>query len=126
MDCHEDGWHLLLSWLKSSKKDGYDPEPFSIYYEKSTHEKYIDYWKRFFCYCIPLMDGEDRHGMELTDGQLRGLRQVRVAAVWPNTVSESTLDARVLDLSILFVKRSDYDKTPSAFLHFTAVLGIDA
>src|SRR2546430_1245410 len=41
-------------------------------------------------------------------------------------VSEDMLDERVLDLSVLFVKHSDYDRTPSAFLHFTAMLGIDA
>ena len=70
MECHEDGWHLLLSWLRSSKKDGYDPEPFSVYYEKSTHEKYIDYWKRFFCYCVRLMDEEVWHGVKFIDGQL--------------------------------------------------------
>ena len=33
--------------LKSDNtRDDYAPEPFSVYYEKSTHEKYVGYWKR--------------------------------------------------------------------------------
>ena len=75
-DCQADGWDLLLSWLKSSKKDDYAPDPFSVYYEKSTHEKYVDYWKRFLCYCLRLLDEDDQLGAEFTHRQLQGLQEL--------------------------------------------------
>jgi hypothetical protein len=124
-DCQADGWDLLLSWLNSSKKDVYAPDPFSIYYEKSTHEKYIDYWKRFICYCLRLLDEENQHGTEFTQEQMQGLQDLR-AAVELDGEDEESLDARVLELSVTFITHSDYSGKRSALLHFAAVLGIDS
>jgi hypothetical protein len=123
-DCKEDGWDLLLSWLKSSKKDDYAPDPFGIYYQKSTHEKYTDYWKRFVCYCLRLLDQEDQHGAEFTEAQLQGLQELR-AAVELDGEDEDQLDSQVLELSVSFLIQSDYADKKSALLHFAAVLGID-
>jgi superfamily II DNA helicase RecQ len=124
-DCREDGWDLLLSWLNSSKKNDYSPEPFSTYYEKSTHNTYVDHWKRFYCYCLRIIDREDRHGAEFTYAQLQGLQELR-AAVELDGEDDDAIDARVLDLSALFIKHSDYDGKRSILLHFAAVMGIDA
>ena len=124
-DCREDGWDLLLSWLNSSKKDDYSPEPFSTYYEKSTHNTYVDHWKRFYCYCLRIIDQEDQHGAEFTHRQLQGLQELR-AAVELDGEDEEAIDARVLDLSASFIKHSDYDGKRSILLHFAAVMGVDA
>ena len=123
-DCQADGWDLLLSWLKSSKRSDYAPDPFSVYYEKCTHRRYTDYWKRFFCYCLRILDEDDQHGAQFTDGQLQGLQELR-ATVELDPQDEDMLDSQVLHLSVLFLTHSDYDKKRSALLHFAAVLGFD-
>lgn len=38
----EDG-DVVLGWLSSPQTDKYNPEPFSTYYEKSTHAKYTNW-----------------------------------------------------------------------------------
>ena len=123
-DCFDDGWTLLLSWLNSSKKDIYDPEPFSIYRFESTHKKYIDYWKRFFCYCLRILDEEDQHGAEFTDWQLESLQNLR-GTVELDPEDKDKLDTCIFRLSASFLMQSDYDEKKPAFLHFCAILGIN-
>ncbi|KAK4974054.1 hypothetical protein LTR28_010612 [Elasticomyces elasticus] len=74
-DDEEDG-DLVLGWLNSPQKERFNPDPFSTYYESSTHEKYVAYWRRFICYCLRLLHADDQHGHVFSAGGQESLQQL--------------------------------------------------
>jgi hypothetical protein len=52
LDCIDRDWQLLLYWLNGHKEGKASTRPFSSYYINKTIDKYVDYWKRFICYCL--------------------------------------------------------------------------
>jgi superfamily II DNA helicase RecQ len=119
----EDG-DLVLSWLNSPQKEKFNPESFSTYYEKSTHEKYSGYWKRLFCYCLRILHADDHHGHVFSDDERRRLNEL-----WCHLELEQednqALDKGVFELSIKFWTHINTASAKSAVVHFSAVLGID-
>lgn len=71
---HEEDGDLTLCWLGSSQQNKMDPQPFSTYYESSTHDKYVAYWCRFLCYCLRLLHSDADHGFRFPDKEQQDLR----------------------------------------------------
>jgi hypothetical protein len=124
-------WHnnkedrdLVLSWLNSPQKEKFNPEPFSTYYEKSTHEKYSGYWKRLFCYCLRILHADDHHGHVFLEDE-----RYRLNKLWCHLELEQedsqALDNRVYSLSVSFWTHISTASTKSVVIHFSGVLGID-
>jgi len=122
-DDEEDG-DLVLGWLNSPQKEKFNPDPFIIYYETSTHEKYTAYWKRFICYCLRLLHADDRHGHAFSAREQESLQELW-GILELEDENEAALDTRVFDLSISFWTHENRAHSKSAIVHFCAVLGID-
>jgi len=122
-DDEEDG-DVILGWLSSPQSDQYNPEPFSTYYEKSTHVKYTNWWAHGICYCLRLVLLEDRHGHTFSDEEEEALRRVWDVAEL-GAGDESVLDSSVFDLSVLFWTHEGRAHSKSAIIHISAVFGID-
>ena len=122
-DDEEDG-DVVLGWLSSPQTAKYNPEPFSTYYEKSTHVKYTNWWAHGICYCLRLVLLEDRYGHTFSDKEEAALRRVwDIAELGAD--DESGLDSSVFDLSVLFWTYEGRAQSKSAIIHFSAVFGID-
>ena len=122
-DREEDG-DVVLGWLNSCQVDKFNPDPFSIYYEKSTHAKYTNWWAHGICYCLRLVHAEDRHGHTFTAAEEDALRKV-----WDITElgcqDEVALDSSVFDLSVLLWTHEGRAHSKSSIIHFSAAFGID-
>jgi hypothetical protein len=94
----EDG-DVVLGWLNSARAESCNPQPFSVYYQASTHAIYAAQWARCLCYLLRLVYTEDRHGHALAAGDEAGLR-----AIWEEAELGSgdgaALEARVLAFSV--------------------------
>ncbi len=119
----EDG-DVVLGWLSSPQTEKHNPEPFSTYYEKSTHVKYANWWAHGICYCLRVVLSDDRHGHIFSDQEEGALRTVWDIAEL-GTGDESVLDSSVFDLSVLFWTHEGRAHSKSAIIHFSAVFGID-
>lgn len=96
----EDG-DLILGWLNSPQKEKFNQKPFSVYYEHTTHNKYIAYFQRLVCYHLRLVYVEDSHGHSFTRRDEELLRDLWDTIELGN-MEEDALDRRVFDLSIAF------------------------
>ncbi|KAK4971943.1 hypothetical protein LTR66_011352 [Elasticomyces elasticus] len=122
-DDEEDG-DLVLGWLNSPHKEKFNPDPFSIYYETSIHEKYTAYWKRFTCYCLRLLHADDRHGHAFSAREQESLRELW-GILELEDENEAALNTRVFDLNIPFWMYEDRAHSKSAIVRFCAELRID-
>ena len=46
-------------WLNSPKKSDPSPKPMGMLRSKATLERYVGYWKRFWCYCLRVVQLDD-------------------------------------------------------------------
>lgn len=122
-DTEEDG-DLILCWLSSPQRDKMNPQPFSIFYESSTHNKYVAYWCRLLCYCLRLLHSDADHGFQFSKTEEQNLRRIW-DLVQLGELDEATLDSCVFDLSVSFWSHESRADSKSVITHFTAVLGID-
>jgi len=123
-DCVNRDWELLLYWLNGHEENKAGSKPFGTYYTKKTVKNYVNYWKRFVCYCLRLTHKDDQHGAQFLDLQLKALHEI-YAMVELDEEDKNLLDSRVFDLSIQFIMQSDFTSKRSALVHFTKVLGLD-
>jgi hypothetical protein len=126
-DEEEDG-DLVLSWLNSPQRDTFNPQPFSIFYAASTHEKYTSYWKRFVCYCLRLVRATDRYGHKLAGHEETALNEIWCVLELELEDENDVvvlLDAKIFRLSVGFWMHVNTASSRSAIVHFSAVLGID-
>src|SRR6266480_1781661 len=93
-DCVSRDWELLLYWLGSYEENKASSKPFGTYYTKKTVKNYVNYWKRFVCYCLRLMhqDKDDQHGVQFLDLQLKVLHEI-YAMVELDEEDENLLDS---------------------------------
>ena len=104
--------------------------PFGPLQEKASMDRNVAYWKRFFCYCLNVLELDDsrlveRHGFTFTTPQRRGLEQLR-RHLLDDKCLEEALEEELLQLSASFwMQRLDGDPFVSPLWHFVAVLGID-
>ena len=122
-DGEEDG-DVVLGWLSSPHTDKFNPEPFSTYYEKSTHVKYANWWAHGICYCLRAILSRDCHGHTFSESEEKALRRVWDIAELGDG-DNTVLDSSVFDLSVLFWTHEGRAHSKSAIVHFSAVLGID-
>ena len=121
---HEEDGDVVLGWLNSCQVDKFNPDPFSVYYEKSTHVKYTNWWAHGICYCLRLLHAEERHGHAYTAAEESALRKVWDIAEL-GCQDNVALDSSVFDLSVLFWTHEGRAHSKSAVIHFSAVFGID-
>ena len=124
LDCIDRDWQLLLYWLNGHKEGKASTRPFSSYHISKTISKYVDYWKRFICYCLRAIQEEDQHGVEFLPSQLEALWEIYSMAELDKE-DEEPLDTSIFNLSIQFIMQSDYASKKSALIHFTKVLELD-
>ena len=122
-DDEEDG-DVVLGWLNSSQVGKCNPDPFSVYYQRSTHVKYTNWFAQGVCYLLRLLYCEDQHGHRFTSAEEDALHKI-----WDTVelggADEAALDSSVLDLSVLLWMHEGRAHSKSAIIHFSAVLGID-
>jgi len=121
---HEEDGDLVLGWLNSPKQGDFNPEPFSVYYETSTHDKYTAYFKRFLCYCLRFVHREEGHGYTFSNEERHSLEEIWGLLEF-DLENPAVLDLRVFKLSVDFWMHQSRAHSKSAIVHFCAVLGID-
>lgn len=121
---HEEDGDVVLGWLNSSQIDRCNSSPFSTYYEKSTHVKYVNWWAHGICYCLRLLHREDRHGHSFSAAEERALHHIW-DIVELGCEDDAALDASVFDLSVLLWTHTTRAQSKSTVIHLSAVFGID-
>jgi hypothetical protein len=110
-------------------QDAYS-RPFGPLQEKTSMDRNLIYWKRFFGYCLNVLRLSEatlleKHGFSLTSVQRRSLEQLwrhLQDEDWP----EEALEEELLQVSASFwMQRLDADPFTSPLWHFVGVLGID-
>jgi superfamily II DNA helicase RecQ len=104
--------------------------PFGPLQEKTSMDRNLVYWQRFFCYCLNVLQLDEaalrrKHGFSFTGAQRRSLEQL-----WRHLQdedwSEEAIEEELLQVSASFwMQRLDGDPFASPLWHFVGVLGID-
>jgi hypothetical protein len=63
-DCGERNWSLIGFWLNSSEAEEADGKPFGVDNDPSTVRQYAEYWGRFMCYCLQMLNEEEGCGIQ--------------------------------------------------------------
>jgi hypothetical protein len=121
-DCSDRQWTLVMFWLSSASKSEPSNTPFSIYLESSTIDRYTRYWQEFIVF---VMHGSEEpngdYGIEFTMEQTRDMNVLRLLLETSSDMDE--IDDWILTVSIHFIRHSAYEKSRSALIYFTGVLG---
>ena len=121
---HEEDGDVILGWLNSSQVDKCNPEPFSTYYEKSTHVKYANWWAQGICYCMRVIHAVDSHRHAFSGPEEEALHKIWDLAEL-GSEDDAVLDSSVSDLSVLLWTHESRAHSKSAVVHFSAIFGID-
>ncbi len=121
-DCSSRDWKLILHWLASASKTEQNATPFSIYTERSTRKRYIEYWQQFLVFVLRGMNDGNRYGIEYTDSQLAALGEIN-DELNKEDISNDELDRKVSVASLSFIEHWNFVKQRSALLYFTGVIG---
>ena len=117
LNCGERGWSLIPFWLASVDRTKENTKPFRTYIASATLQRYIGYWQQYLIFCIRSIMLES--AVQFTPRQDQCLRELMGLL----DEEESVLDAKVLELSVLLIRHSDYASQKSSLIYFSGVMG---
>jgi hypothetical protein len=121
LDCHNRGWTLIPFWLASSDTSKPDTIPFRMYFAQETIDRYTTYWQRFIIFCLRSFENQE-NGVEFTREQKNKIEELQ-RVLRSEIIITDSVDKKVLELSLLFIKHSDYLPQRSALIYFSGILG---
>ena len=119
LDCQKRGWSLIPFWLSSVDRNKENTKPFRSYIAPYTLRRYIGYWQRYLLFCMRAIMTEE--AVQFTPQQSDCLLEL-ISIIHQNEDHEN-IDKKVLELSVLLIKHSDYASQQSSLIYFSGVLG---
>jgi hypothetical protein len=123
LDCHARGWELVLFWMASVDRNKEDTKPFRTHMEARTMARYIGYWQQYIMLCVRAITMDD--SVPFTPRQRQCIQQLISTVELDGIIEDSTIDQKVLELSVLLAQHSDYAAQRSSLIYYCGILGFN-
>jgi hypothetical protein len=123
IDCEIRGWNLIGFWLNSTELENPHTRPFRNNKLQATRERYGQVWAQLILFCLRVLDGEEQLEKQLLSEDVRTKLVELRADLHLDSNNEFNTSQRILELSDLLLKQSDYDKEYSIVKYFAGIMG---
>jgi len=121
-DCLNRRWTMIPFWLASARPNEPSTRPFRTYFAEGTVERYTSYWQKYICFCLRTVEDGEQYGVEFLPAQELALRELMALVILDNPANDE-VDAKVMEVSTLLIRHSDYTTQRSSLIYFSGVLG---